>query len=136
MPMHESSDSTPRHIEIRMREDITVITVLDSRLDDQEQSSALRDELENAIQEGKNQKVVIDLRNVEYMTSVGVVPLAAARRAAEEFGGRIVLCNLNDLVAKVLTVTQLIVETRTHVRHFAVSEDLEAAFWLLNEQAD
>jgi anti-anti-sigma factor len=134
--MHRSSDSTPRQINVRIHEDITVVTVLVARIDDQEQSSALRDELESAIREGKNQKIVIDLRNVEYMTSVGVVPLAAARRAAEEFGGRIVLCNLNDLVAKVLTVTQLIVETRAHVRHFAVSEDIEAAFRLLNEEAD
>ena len=136
MPMHESSDSTPRHINVRIHEDIMVVTVLDAQISDLEQSNALRDELEGAIRAGRNQKIVIDLRNVEYMTSVGVMPLVAARRAAEELGGRTVLCNLNDLVAKVLTVTQLIVETRDHVRHFAVSEDLEAAFWLLNEEAD
>jgi anti-anti-sigma factor len=109
------------------RDGVLVITVLDKQLNDVDQVEDWQRQMAEAIRRASPAGVVIDMQRVEYMTSVAMLPLIATRSLADELGAKIILCNLSDSVLQALTVTQLIVERREHVRHLAVAENLDAA---------
>lgn len=116
-----------QHVEVSSHGDLLVLTVRDSRLTDEQQARAWQQQMTDAIAGASAAGVIVDMKNVDYMTSVGVFPLVAARNVAERSGGRLVLCNLSETVAKVLTVTQLIVESRDHAKHLVACESFEDA---------
>ena len=123
--------SPKKHISLSDRNGVLVITVLDKHLSEERQVSEWRSQMADAIRRTSPAGVVIDMRKVEYMTSIALFPLVATRAVAEETGAKIVLCNLSQTVATVLTVTQLIVESRPHAKHLAIAENLNAAVALL-----
>ncbi len=122
-----------QHLSIEERDDTLILTVLDERLTNDTQVNEWKDQMIAEILNRSPTGAVIDMRNVEYLTSIAVFPLVATRTAAEEAGVKVVLCNLSDAVAKVLTVVQLIVESREHANHFSVAGDLDGAIALLNQ---
>lgn len=52
--------------------------------------------------------VVLDFREVRYLSSAGFRPLLSLNRRVRERGGRMVLCNLRPEVEEVLHVTRLL----------------------------
>ncbi|MBW4508667.1 MAG: STAS domain-containing protein [Scytonematopsis contorta HA4267-MV1] len=54
-----------------------------------------------------NQLWVINLANVDFMDSCGLVPLVKCLKAARECGCRLVLCNVQTPVRLILELTQL-----------------------------
>ncbi len=121
-----------QHIKLTELPTATVLTVLDSQLNDDMQVMSLRDELLAALNGSAHKGLVIDMKNVQYLTSIALMPLVALRKAAETTGHHVALCNLADIVAKVLTISQLIVESRPHVRHLSMAQDLESAIRIVN----
>lgn len=122
-----------QHIRLSDHDGILAITVLDERLTEEKQVNEWRDQMTDAIRGASPSGVVIDLVNVEYMTSVALFPLIATRSFAESVGAKTVLCNPSETVAKTLTVTQLIVESREHTNHLAMAETLEDAIKMLTD---
>jgi anti-anti-sigma factor len=106
---------------------VLVITVLDKRLSEQQQVDEWQDQMAQAIRDHSPTGVVIDMQNVEYMTSIAMLPLIATRAVAEDSGARVVLCNLSPTVLEILTVSQLIIDGRPHVKHLAMAETLDDA---------
>ena len=121
--------SPPQKFHFSVRDGILVLEIKDAVLNDHEQAQRIRDELLVAVTDASCD-VVLDLRNVEYLTSVALLPFVEVRSAAESHGKRVVLCNLADVVAKVLTVSQLIVES-SHGRYLEMADDVESAIRLL-----
>lgn len=128
--------SEPKHIQIGQESGVTVLTITDSQLNEYDQSHELRDEIERAITAAKPPEIVIDMRNVEYLTSVALLPFVSVSSTAARLGGQVVLCNLADVVAKVLTVSQLLVEHRSSAQHLLLSTDLDSAVALLHKPGD
>ena len=52
---------------------------------------------------------------------------ASKHRPAEQRGGRAVLCEPSQIVVDVLSVSQLIVESRDYARHLQMADNLESA---------
>jgi anti-anti-sigma factor len=119
-------------IDTAHRDGVLVITVLDKRLTEQQQVDQWHDQMSSAIRGASPTGVVLDMKNVEYMTSIAMLPLIATRAAAEECGARIVMCNLAPTVLKVLTITQLIIDSRPHVKHLSMAETLDDALAALS----
>jgi len=118
-----------QRIQSSVRDGVLVLEVKDTSLDDDEQAQCVRNELVAAVAEASCD-VALDLRNVKYLTSVALLPFVEVRSAAETHGRRVVLCNLADIVAKVLTVSQLIVES-SHGHYLEMADDLDSAIALL-----
>jgi len=68
-------------------------------------SAELRDELDNVGFE--NVDVYFDFTNVEYISSAGLRLLIALQKQATETGNKLVLRNVNKIVAEVLRVSGL-----------------------------
>lgn len=120
-----------RHIVAYAHEDALVIEVICQHLNDYDKAAELRDEILAAMQHAQSVRVILDLRNVEFLTSVALFPFIEIRAEAEREGRHIVLCNIATPVAQALTIIQLIVESRAHAHHLVLTEDIPAALeWL------
>jgi anti-anti-sigma factor len=71
------------------------------------ESSTLLSEQMAEIKPQHHQLWVIDLAEVDFMDSSGLVPLVKGLTAARQSGCRLVLCNVNPPVKLILELTQL-----------------------------
>ncbi|MCA9124530.1 MAG: STAS domain-containing protein [Planctomycetaceae bacterium] len=130
---------TNRHIATRYEQGILIVEVIPKRLNDERQVFALRDEIVEAMRQSKSNDVIIDMKNVEYLTSIALLPFVGIRSAAKQRGGRAVLAEPAGIVVDVLSVSQLIVESRDCADHLQMADGVESAIELLqstpNDQA-
>lgn len=63
-------------------------------------------------------KLIVNLKALDQCDSMGISALLRIHNSLENMGGRLVLCNLHDLVAKVFSLTKV-----DEVFHIAESED-------------
>ena len=120
-----------QYLTSRYEQGILVLEVLPTMLNDESLVFGLRDEIVSAIRGSKSDDVIINMKNVEYLTSIALLPFVGIRGAAEQRGGRVVLCEPTHIVGDVLSVSQLIVESRDHARHLQMAGSLESAIALL-----
>ena len=123
--------SEPKRTATSSLGEILVIELLDSQITEYEQSQELRQEIVSAIETSDSSQVIIDMKNVTYLTSVALFIFVDARAATEARDGRTVICNLAEVPLKVLTVTQLLVERRSSANYLQMAEDIDSAVTLL-----
>ena len=56
----------------------------------------------------KNERVVIDVAEVDYVASIGLRLLVGAARTVSRRGGKLVLCNVSPSVSRVLEISGLV----------------------------
>jgi anti-sigma B factor antagonist len=71
-----------------------------------EGSNALREKVKSLIGEGKKQ-IVLDMKNIDYIDSLGLGALVAAHLSANTQGAAMRLCNLGRKFSKLLQLTKL-----------------------------
>ncbi|MEO8164794.1 MAG: STAS domain-containing protein [Betaproteobacteria bacterium] len=125
-----------RYTTSRYEQGILIVEILAAKLSDERVVYALRDELISAIKQSASNDVIIDMKNVEYLTSIALLPFVGIRSAAEQRGGRVVLCEPTGIVVDVLSASQLIVERREYARHLQMADSLESAIALLKSRPD
>jgi len=82
------------------------IVALNGRIVFGEESNALRAKVKNLIAEGK-QKIVLNMKNIEYIDSAGLGMLVAAHLSAKTHGASLCLCQLGSKFHEVLEITRL-----------------------------
>lgn len=102
-----------------------VITVLLERISDPETSYALRDEILALVDPKTIRNVVVDLKHVTFVGSIGLLAFLAVRRRLE--GGRIVLCNLSDAIRGIFEVSRLLSHSPSVTAPFEAEGDVETA---------
>lgn len=125
-----------QQIKSRYEQGILILEVSPARLSEEAVVFELRDEMVAAIRQSESNDVIIDVHNVDYLTSIALLPFVSIRSAAEQRGGRVVLCQPAGIVVDVLAVSQLIVESRGSARHFRMAESIESAIALLKTEAN
>ena len=98
-----------RHIGVEQESGVLVLSVNETNMADYDSCAAIGRELVDAVTKADNRAVVIDLRNVEFIASMGVVPFLSVNRCVRQKQGRLVLCNLSDFVKSVFTTTRLLI---------------------------
>jgi anti-sigma B factor antagonist len=71
-----------------------------------EQSNAVREKVKSLIAEGKK-KIVLNMKDIDYIDSSGLGALVAAHLSANTQGSAMRLCNLGRKFSKVLQLTKL-----------------------------
>lgn len=104
-----------------------VLTVDGREIRGDQQAEALRTEFLDAVDQTGCNKVVVDFKNVDMMTTVGFRPLLSLRKKLHDHAGRLVLCNLNPLLSEVFRVTRLISTAGSSVAPFEAKPDLASA---------
>ena len=83
------------------------IVALGGRIVFGEESNALRAKVKSLIAEGK-QKIVLNMKNIEYIESAGLGMLVAAHLSARTHGAPLRLCQLGSKFQEVLKITKLV----------------------------
>jgi anti-anti-sigma factor len=77
---------------------------------------SLRDQLFRLAETVGDRRLVLDLANVEFLTSTTIEILLALRRRLRTHGGTLSLCNLTPVVAEVVSALSLAEILDAHVR--------------------
>lgn len=89
---------------IKDEQGVNVITIKGKV--DVDMAQELDDAIE-AIYNAENKAVIIDLANVDYLSSSGLRTFVSATKRAKEAKGRLVLCNISPTVHETFKVVQL-----------------------------
>src|SRR6516162_10451226 len=120
-------DNKFTHIACRKDNGVLIVLLLDEKLQGDELADGLRQDFLEALSTHGLNKVVIDFRNVKYLSTAGFRPLLTLHRKLHELRGRMIFCNLTPETAEVFIVTRLISATRLSSAPFESADDLPAA---------
>ncbi len=123
-----------RHITTDIESGVLVIAVQETQLRDFELATKLEAEMIRAVEESQAQNVVLDLQKVIMLTSAALLSLMGLRAFVLDNSGQFVICNLSEVVAQALTVSQLIVEKRNVGAHFKLAGDRASAVSMLQAE--
>ncbi|MCS6977263.1 MAG: STAS domain-containing protein [Gemmatales bacterium] len=110
-----------------------VLTIDGKEIRGDQQAEHLRTEFLNAVEQTGCNKVVVDFKNVDMMTTVGFRPLLSLRKKLHDHSGHLVLCNLNPLLSEVFRVTRLISTSGSSTAPFESKPDLASALEALKK---
>jgi anti-sigma B factor antagonist len=99
-----------------LQDDVVVFEV-SGKIMGGEETTLFHGKIHEYIQQNKK-NMIIDLKNVEWMNSVGLGMLISALTTVKNAGGRLVLANI-DKIESILTITRLI----TVFEHFDTREE-------------
>ena len=101
-----------RHIAATTQDGILVLTVLETQVREYMLAEELRYELVHAVKRSKATRVILDLGNMEFMTSLACVAFIGLKHAVREKDGRLLLCNISEFIKKILDAKRLL--SRSH----------------------
>jgi anti-anti-sigma factor len=116
-----------RHLESNVVSGVLVITVKETQLQDEKLAQAIQDELLAAVNSSGISNVVVDLRNIRYVSSVAFRPLLRIRRHVYDAGGKLILCGMSRVVGDVFFTTKLVSPDGSFVAPFEMAADAAAA---------
>jgi anti-anti-sigma factor len=124
------------HVKCSNIQDILILTLTEAQVMGDTLAEALRQEMVQAVTTAGVKKVIVDLAQVSYLSSVGFRPLLSLRRKLQDQGGRMVLCNLSIEVTEVFRATRMITSSvRSSSFVFEAQPNLPMAIASLNSPA-
>ena len=124
-----------RFISVQLEQDIIVVTVTLQRISEFEMAHELGNVLVAAVRQHPAQGVIVDMRNVEYLASVGYGSLISLRSCVKETGQRLILCNLSNPLKNVLTATRMLINPHSQEALFEYADSLDAALEMLADES-
>lgn len=100
------NESAARHIDVETRQGVLILKVVPDELRDMAMCYEVRDQMIQAIDPTKTQQAIIDLQNVNFIGSIGLLGFLGVRRAIPK--SRIVVCNASESLQEMLTLCRLI----------------------------
>jgi anti-anti-sigma factor len=114
---------------------ILVLTILRRQIEGEEMVQELKDELLASVTRSGVARVVLDLQNTLYVSSVAFWPLLALRKHLQEQNGRLILCGLTGGVHDVFTTTRMVSDDGSSAP-FEMAADCAAAVTRLREEEE
>ena len=105
-----------RFVAASLQSGVLVATIMREEIRDATDAYSCRDELIATIDSSKTEQLVINLDHVQFLGSIGLVALLGVRRHLGS--GRIILCNISEIVRQMLLVCRLIPRTETDTAPF------------------
>lgn len=120
-----------QYLSVERNRQVLIVTLDVREICQEHVADAVRQELTDAFGSEGVIDVIISMRSVQFITSVGYGPLIALRNEVVENGGWLVVCELTDFVHQVFTDTRLLIEESCNGAMFHYAPSLEDAFELL-----
>jgi anti-anti-sigma factor len=124
-----------RHLTGRVDQNVLVLTITESELQDEKLADALLQELLDAVTQFGVYKVAIDMQQIKYVSSVAFRPLLRLRSRLRETGGSMVLCGLTPAVGDIFYTTKMLSPTGSFQTPFQMEPDVATAIGRLNREA-
>ena len=89
-----------------------MLTIVDKQVREYMLAEELRYEMVHAVKRSNKSKFILDLQNMEFMTSLACVCFIGLKHAVREAEGRLVLCNLSDFIRNILETKRLLARSQ------------------------
>jgi anti-sigma B factor antagonist len=109
-----------RRFEVQTVEDVTIVFFAARRIVEEADIAGTFEQLRGLIAKGDVRKLVLDFRNVEFLSSGVLSGLIALHKALRSGGGRVILCTIPPAMLEVFKITSL-------DKVFTIKEDTKAA---------
>jgi anti-anti-sigma factor len=116
-----------RHLKSSIEQGVLVLTIIDTELQDEKVAEAILQDFLAQINHHRALKVVVDLCNIKYLSSVAFRPFLSLRRRLCEAGGRMMLCGLSSVVGDIFYTTRLVSATGSFDAPFEITKDVAGA---------
>ena len=123
------------YLTAKVEQTVLVLTITETRLQEERVAEALFQEMLKAASQIAVRKVVVDMRHLEYMSSVAFRPLLRLRGRLQKSGGRMILCGLTPLVGDIFYTTKMLSSTGAFEAPFRMELDVAAAVAQLHHEA-
>ena len=87
--------------------DVTVVCFTDRKILVEQSIQAIGEQLQNLISESGGKKLLLNFRNVEYMSSAVLGMLVTLNKKIQMAGRKLVLCNIDPQIREVFAITKL-----------------------------
>ncbi len=91
----------------RSQDDIMVVHFLDSRILDVMNINQIAQELFNIVEKKNYTKLLLNMSNVEYLSSAVLAKLIALHKRLKELKGELRVCGVRDSIVEVFRITKL-----------------------------
>jgi anti-anti-sigma factor len=121
------------YLEPSVERGVLVLTILRQQIEGEDLALGLKDELLATVAHYDIPRVVLDLKNTRYVSSIAFWPLLALRRQLGDRGGRLIVCGLTGAVHEIFTTTKMVSSAGSLNAPFEMAPDRESAVALLAE---
>jgi anti-anti-sigma factor len=115
------------YVESTIENGVLVLTIIRQQIEGEDLAAGLREDLLAAVTHSRLNRVVLDLRNTRYVSSVAFWPLLTLRRQLNDQGGKLLLCGLTGAVHDIFTSTKMITGSGSLNAPFEVVPDRATA---------
>jgi anti-sigma B factor antagonist len=115
-----TKDFRPNYITVKTDDDVSTVGFILSDLTDEENIELLGHELFTLVDQIGCRKMILNMKNVRYMTSSVLGKLISLHRKLHRNEGRLVICNIGEELDQIMSVSRL-------NQYFHLADDLGAA---------
>ncbi|HLJ97101.1 MAG TPA: STAS domain-containing protein [Gemmataceae bacterium] len=123
-----------RHLTCQVEDNVLVLTITSTDLQDEKLADALAEELLDAVAQFGMHQIVLDMQRLRYISSVAFRPLLRLRSKLKEIGGRMILCGLTPAVGDIFFTTKMLSPTGSFEAPFQMAADVAAAVAQLKDE--
>ncbi|MDG2383259.1 MAG: STAS domain-containing protein [Pirellulaceae bacterium] len=121
------------HIRVDEQAGVLLLTVLLERVTEYDLARSMEQELMDAVKQRAAIKVIVDLGKVEMMSSVGYLPYVGLRAHVKDAGGRLVLCNLSQVIREMFDMARLLINRNSPKAPFEYADSVDEALQMLTQ---
>jgi anti-anti-sigma factor len=117
----------PPFLETSIEQGVLVLTVTRQQIEGEASAAGLKEELLDVVSRHALNKVVLDLKNTRYVSSIAFWPLLRLRQFLNDQQGRLILCGLSGAVHEVFTSTRMVSASGALDAPFEMAADRDLA---------
>jgi len=96
-----------RRLEVQDSGDVTVVNFVDKKILDEQNIQAIGDDLFRLVDELGRRKILLNFRNVEFLSSAALGKLITLNRKVQAVRGKLILCGISAEIKEVFQITKL-----------------------------
>ena len=96
-----------RRLEVEDIGDITVVNFVDKKILDEQNIQVIGEQLFQLVDELGRRKILLNFKNVEFLSSAALGKLITLNRKLQSAGGKLVLCEIDPQIYEVFEITKL-----------------------------
>lgn len=121
------NEDAPQLVHHHISDEVLVLTPQVEQMRDTEICYSIRDGMTDYVKQVDHRRVVIDMQNVNFVSSIGILAFLNLRRAVPNTDERIIFCNLSDSLTGMFRICKLISENPNDPTPFYSVDTLESA---------
>lgn len=102
-----TSQPRRRRLEVEDQGDIAVVNFVDKKILDEQNIQMIGDDLFRLVDELGRRKILLNFRNVEFLSSAALGKLITLNRKVQAVRGKLILCGISAEIKEVFQITKL-----------------------------